>query len=47
MQAYCFKCRVKREIKNPQKVTLKNGRLATRGTCPVCGTNLFRIGRGS
>ena len=44
MQAYCFKCRVKREIKNPKRVTLKNGRLATRGTCPVCGTKLSRIG---
>jgi hypothetical protein len=44
MQAYCFKCRVKREIKNPKRVTLKNGRPATRGTCPVCGTKLSRIG---
>ncbi|MEA2086420.1 MAG: DUF5679 domain-containing protein [Chloroflexota bacterium] len=46
MQAYCFKCRKKVEIKNPQKVTLKNGRPATRGTCPVCGTKVFRIGQG-
>ena len=44
MQAYCFKCRTKREIKNPQQVTLKNGRPATQGVCPVCGTKLFRIG---
>lgn len=46
MQAYCFKCRTKREIKNPQKVTLKNGRPATRGVCPTCGTKVFRIGKG-
>ena len=43
-QGYCFKCRNKREIKNPEKVTLKNGRPATRGTCPNCGTKIFRIG---
>lgn len=44
-QAYCFKCRAKREIKNPAKITLKNGRPATRGSCPVCGTKVFRIGQ--
>lgn len=44
MEAYCFKCKVKREIKNPTKVTLKNGRPATQGVCPVCNTKMFRIG---
>lgn len=44
-QAYCFKCRKKVEIKNAQDVTLKNGRPATRGTCPNCGTKVFRIGK--
>ena len=38
MEAYCFKCRSKREIRNPQQVTLKNGRPATQGVCPQCGT---------
>ncbi|MCJ7769371.1 MAG: DUF5679 domain-containing protein [Dehalococcoidales bacterium] len=45
MQAYCVKCRTKREIKNPQRVTLKNGQPATQGVCPVCGTKVFRIGK--
>jgi len=45
MEAYCFKCRAKREMKNPEKVTLKNGKPATKGVCPVCGTTVFRIGR--
>ena len=45
MEAYCFKCRTKRQIKNPQSVTLKNGRPATQGSCPVCGTKVFRIGK--
>ena len=46
MEAYCFKCRAKREISNAKPTTLKNGRPATQGTCPVCGTKVFRIGRG-
>jgi RNase P subunit RPR2 len=43
--AYCMKCRRKVEIKNPQRVTLKNRRPAIRGVCPVCGTKVFRIER--
>jgi len=42
-EAYCVKCRKKVEIKNPQRVTLKNKRPATSGTCPKCGTKVFRI----
>lgn len=42
--AFCMKCRTKREIQNPQNVTMKNGRKAMAGTCPVCGSKLFRIG---
>lgn len=44
MQAYCMKCREKREMSNPQAITMKNGRPATTGSCPVCGTKMFRIG---
>lgn len=43
MQAYCMKCRTKREIRRPMVVRLKNGRPATKGICPVCGTELYRI----
>jgi DNA-directed RNA polymerase subunit RPC12/RpoP len=45
MQAYCMKCRKKVEMRNPRAVTLKNGRPATQGTCPSCGTKVFRIGK--
>ena len=45
MEAYCLKCREKREISNPEEVTLKNGRPATKGDCPTCGTKVFRIGK--
>ena len=43
-KSYCVKCRTKREMLNPVQTTLKNGRKATRGVCPVCGTTMFRIG---
>ena len=43
MQAYCVKCRTKREIKDPEQITMKNGRPATRGVCPICGAKIFRI----
>ncbi|MDI6858666.1 MAG: DUF5679 domain-containing protein [Dehalococcoidia bacterium] len=46
MQAYCLKCRQTREMKNAQKVTMKNGKPATKGECPVCGTKMYRIGKG-
>ena len=45
MEAYCVKCRTKREISDPQPVFTTNGTPATRGTCPVCGTTLFRMGK--
>ncbi len=44
MQAYCVKCKRKREMKNPTKVSLKNGRIASKGSCPMCKTKMFRIG---
>jgi len=44
-QAYCLKCRAKREMKDPETITMKNGRPATQGTCLVCGTKMFRIGK--
>ena len=43
MEAYCMKCRTKREMKDPHSVTLKNGRPAVQGVCPVCGTRMFRL----
>src|SRR5688572_1058801 len=45
MEAYCMKCKTKREINEPQAVFNKAGAPVTRGICPVCGTALFRTGR--
>jgi hypothetical protein len=41
-EAYCVKCRAKREFEGSE-VTLKNGRRAAQGNCPVCGTKVMRI----
>jgi Zn finger protein HypA/HybF involved in hydrogenase expression len=43
MEGYCVKCKSKREIQNGAEVTMKNGRKAMKGTCPTCGTGMFRI----
>ncbi len=45
MEAYCFKCKTKREMQSPESVTMKNGRPATKGICPTCGTKMFKIGK--
>ncbi|MEZ5074580.1 MAG: DUF5679 domain-containing protein [Solirubrobacterales bacterium] len=46
-QGYCVKERKKVEIKDPEQITMKNGKPAIRGTCPDCGTKIFRIGKMS
>jgi predicted RNA-binding Zn-ribbon protein involved in translation (DUF1610 family) len=43
-QAYCVKCKAKREMKDEKKVTMKNGKKAVKGVCPKCGTGMYRIG---
>ena len=37
MQAYCVECRAKREMKDAEVITVKNGRLAAQDVYPVCG----------
>ncbi len=47
MEAYCVKCKAKREMKDAKEVEMngKGGvkRRAMRGTCPECGTKMFKI----
>jgi hypothetical protein len=31
-------------MKNAKAMTMKNGKPATKGVCPTCGTSMFRIG---
>jgi DNA-directed RNA polymerase subunit RPC12/RpoP len=47
LEGYCVKCRAKKEIKDAKQVTMKNGRPATEGQCPDCGTKIFKIGKAS
>ena len=46
-EAYCFKCREKREMKDEEEVELKtkggNKRSAIKGVCPECGTKMFKF----
>lgn len=46
-QAYCVKCKNKKEMKNEKEVTMKGKggtkRAALTGICPTCGTKMFRI----
>jgi len=43
VEGRCMKCRKQVEIKNGEEVTLKNGMLAMKGECGICGTKVFRI----
>lgn len=47
MEGYCVKCKAKREIQDSKEVAMKGKggvkRRAMTGTCPKCGTKMFRI----
>lgn len=45
MEAYCVKCKTKREILQPEAVFTSTGNPATRGVCAACSASLFRMGR--
>jgi DNA topoisomerase I len=45
LEAYCMRCKTKREMKDPEPVFTGQGAPATRGSCPHCGTTLYRMGR--
>lgn len=45
MEGYCVKCNTRRTMVDAQPTTTKTGRPAVSGTCGVCGTRIFRMGR--
>ncbi len=45
MEAYCMKCKTKREIFEPAATFNAAGSPVTRGKCPECGTAMYRTGR--
>ncbi|MBI2042000.1 MAG: hypothetical protein HYT20_03215 [Candidatus Nealsonbacteria bacterium] len=46
-EAYCVKCKEKREMSGAKEVSMKGKggttRKAMTGTCPKCSTKMFRI----
>jgi hypothetical protein len=42
-KGFCVKCKKQQEMNDAQNVTLKNGRIAIKGKCPVCGTVMCKI----
>lgn len=44
MEAYCLKCKEKREMADPAAGFNARGGPVTTGTCSVCGTKLYRMG---
>ena len=47
VEAYCVKCKAKKEMQNATAVTMKNGKPAMKGVCPSCGTGMYRIGKAA
>lgn len=45
VEGYCMSCRDSVEIEEPQAVWTRKGQPATRGTCPLCGGTVFRMGK--
>ncbi len=47
VEAYCVKCKAKRQMADGKEVAMKGkggvSRRAMKGKCPKCGTTMFRI----
>lgn len=43
-EGYCFKCKEKRHMVDPQAEWSANGNPGTRGMCPVCGGTIYKMG---
>lgn len=41
--AYCVKEKARKPMKDPEIITLKNGKRALRGTCASCGAKMVRL----
>ena len=46
-KGYCMgkNCHMEQDMMDAVEVKMKNGRPAIKGTCSVCGTSMYRIGR--
>jgi hypothetical protein len=43
MEAYCVKCKEKREMKDGKESKTSKGTRMMKGKCPTCGTTMCRI----
>jgi hypothetical protein len=44
VEAYCFKCKAKRDMKNFTRVWMKSGKPRTHGYCSIRNTRMSRSG---
>jgi len=42
-EGYCVRCKARKVMLDAEVVAMRNGRQAARGTCPVCGTGMYKI----
>ncbi len=42
---YCVFNKTKVEMVDPQAIVMKNGKPAVKGKCPLCGGQVFKIGK--
>ncbi len=43
MTGRCMRCKEKREMKDTEEVTMKNGRQMLKGICTTCGCKMCKI----
>lgn len=43
IMGYCVREKAQKPMKDPQEVTLKNGKHAIRGVCASCGTKMMKF----
>ena len=43
VEGYCVKCRANKVMKDAMEVPMSGGRRAAKGTCPDCGTGMFKF----
>lgn len=44
IEGYCLKCKEKRVMEDPEAEYSASGSPGTRGTCPVCGSTIYKMG---
>ncbi|MDX1935228.1 MAG: DUF5679 domain-containing protein [Capsulimonadales bacterium] len=43
IEAYCFRCRMRKTMDGATETRMRNGKRAFSGTCITCGTRMFKI----